>query len=206
MKKLIYLTLILSIFFYCGPKQEKVERYMEDGVEVIVNHLEPYKIKGETRTLDLEEEFTIDTEKDEIANLGIPDILGFEVDSMGEIFILRTYHGEGDFIFKFDRNGEFIKSFGPKGQGPGEFQNPHHIALDSEDNIVILDFGKHPLLKYDKDGIFIDDYEMTGGDLKVTSGPRTNLLVLGSSFDPKNRKLLLFLKLDLNSYKKYILK
>ncbi len=43
MKKFIYLVLILSIFFYCAPKQEKVERYMEDGVEVVVNQLKPYE-------------------------------------------------------------------------------------------------------------------------------------------------------------------
>jgi len=69
MKKLIYLILVLTLFLFCGTKQEKVEKIMEDGVEVVLNHLEPYKIKGEPFTLHIEEEFTIDTEKDEIAEL-----------------------------------------------------------------------------------------------------------------------------------------
>jgi len=188
MKKLIFLIIIVSLLLYCGPKQEKVEKIMEGGVEVVINHLEPYQI-GNISSFNLEEIFNIDTEEDEIANLGIADILGFEVNSVGEIFILRTIKGEGDFIFKFDRNGEFVKSFGPQGEGPGEFQNPHHIALDSEDNIVIIDFGRPILLKYDKDGVFINDYEMLRGT-RITSGPRVNLLVLGIFMDSEKGRAI----------------
>jgi len=188
MKKLIFLIIIVSLLLYCGPKQEKVEKIMEGGVEVVINHLEPYQI-GNISSFNLEEIFKIDTEEDEIANLGIADIFGFEVNSVGDIFILRTIKGEGDFIFKFDRNGEFVKSFGPQGEGPGEFQNPHHIALDSEDNIVIIDFGRPILLKYDKDGVFIDDYEMLRGT-RITSGPRASLLVLGIFMDSEKGRAI----------------
>ena len=195
MKKFIYLILILFLFFCCAPKQEKVDRIIEDGVEVVINHLEPYQT-GNISSFNLEEIFKIDTEKDEIENLGISDIQGFEVNSEEEIFILKTRKGEGDFIFKFNRNGEFVESFGPQGEGPGEFQNPYHIALDNEDNIVIIDSGRPILLKYDKDGVFINDYKMTRGEVRVTSGPRANLLVLEGSFDPENGKQIFSLKLS----------
>jgi len=188
MKKRVLLITILSLSIYCGPKQYEVERVIEDGVEVIINHLDPYQIGG-VSSFSLEEIFKIDTEEDEIANLGILDILGFEVNSLGEIFILRTTKGKGDFIFKFDRSGKFVNSFGPQGEGPGEFQNPHHIALDSEDNIVIIDFGRPILLKYDKDGVFINDYEMLRGT-RISSGPRANLLVLGISMDSEKGKAI----------------
>jgi len=36
MKKLIYLGLILSLFSYCGHKQERVDKIIEDGVEVVL--------------------------------------------------------------------------------------------------------------------------------------------------------------------------
>ena len=196
MKKTMYLILITFILSYCGTQQEKVDKVIEDGVEVVINHLEPYQI-GNISSFTLEEVLKIDTEEDEISNLGIADIFGFEVSSVGEIFILRAYKGEGDFIFKFDRDGEFLKSFGPQGQGPGEFQNPHHIALDSEDNIVIIDLARGPLLKYDKDGTFLDDHEMPGGDIRVTSGPRANLLVWGMSYNPDKEKALYSFKLKL---------
>jgi len=189
MKKPVCLLIILSLSTFCSPKQDKIERITEDGVEVVINHLEPYQI-GDISSFRLEEILKIDTEEDEIPNLGIPDILGFEVNSVGEIFILRTITGEGDFIFKFDSSGRFVKSFGPQGQGPGEFQNPHHIALDSEDNIVIIDLGRGSLLKYNKDGVFIDDYKMASGDVRVTPGPIDNLLVLEGSLDSENGKTL----------------
>jgi len=166
-------------------------------VEVVVNHLEPYKI-GEKSSFVLEEIFKIDTEKDEIANLGIIDIRGFEVNSEGEIFILRNIKGEGNFIFKFDRSGKFVKSFGLQGQGPREIQIPYHIALDCEDNILIADSGRRALVKYDPNGSFIDSYEMKRGKVVITSGPRTNLLALEHSIDSETGKQLFFLKL-LNS-------
>ena len=70
MKKLciiMLLALILCFMVGCQDKAANVERFMEDGVEVIVNHLEPYKIRGEPSTLFLEETFTIDTERQDIA-------------------------------------------------------------------------------------------------------------------------------------------
>ena len=69
MKKGIYLVLVVSLLFCCGPKGEEIQKYMEDGAEVVVNHLEPYEIKGEPSALLLEEEFRIDPEKEEIAEL-----------------------------------------------------------------------------------------------------------------------------------------
>jgi hypothetical protein len=110
MKKIICLFLSLCMFSMCGPKRDKVERKIEDGVEVVLNHLEPYRIGG-ANSLRLEEIFKIDTEDEEILNLGIPDIFGFEVNSDGEIFILRNVTGEGDFVYKFDSGGKFVKSF-----------------------------------------------------------------------------------------------
>ena len=89
MKKRIILTLIFPFFIYCCSEQEKVERYTEDGVEVVVNYLEPYKIKGEPSSLHLEEKFRIDSEKDMIAEIGLTNLEAVDVDSKGNIYILN---------------------------------------------------------------------------------------------------------------------
>lgn len=182
-----FTLIIICIFllFPYSPEKEKVERIVEDGVEIVINHLKPYKI-GNRSSFTLEEIFKIDTEKPEIVDLGIPDIMGFVVNSSGEIFVL-TVKGEGNLVFKFDRNGRFIKSFAPQGPGPGEVQKPSHIALDSEDNILVLDAGKRMILKYDKDGVFIKEYKREAR--AITPGPEKNLLAMETSFSPKNRKL-----------------
>ena len=43
MKNLIFLILVLSLFFHCGPKKEKVERIMVDGVAHIMNTEKPFR-------------------------------------------------------------------------------------------------------------------------------------------------------------------
>lgn len=151
MKKIIYLVLILSLFLFCGPKQEKVERIMEDGVEVVLNHIEPYKIKGEPATFILEEKFSIDTERDEIAEAGLTEIWHFDVDSEGNIYF-TSYFTRDYGVFKFDKNGNFVKSFGRRGQGPGEIQQPTSIKINSRDEVTIIDIGRKKLLVFDKNG------------------------------------------------------
>ena len=64
---IILLFSAILMFISCGPKQDKIEKYTEDGVEVIVNHLEPYRIEKEPARLYLEEQLRIDTESEVIA-------------------------------------------------------------------------------------------------------------------------------------------
>jgi hypothetical protein len=189
-------SLIVCIFllFSCVEPRGQVERTLDNGIEVVINHLEPYKIPGVSLPA-FEEIFRIDTENTEIEKLGIFDIRGFEVDSRGEIFLARTIRGAGDFIFKFDRNGRFVNSFGRQGQGPGELEYPFHISLDGQDNILITDVSRRMFVKYDKNGAFINGYHPTRGEMRVTSGPGENLLILETSFDAKNSRQEFFLKL-----------
>lgn len=155
MKKAFYLFNILIFLVCCSPKQENVERIIENDVEVIINQLEPYEIKGEPSTLNLEEEFTIDSERDDIAELGLADIgFWYDIDSKGNIYLL-DFRGASDiWVFKFDKTGKFLSSFGKKGQGPGEFQRPRIIKVTNEDEIAIVD-GSMKLVILDKDGELI---------------------------------------------------
>lgn len=156
MKKLIFLLLVFIIFSFCGPKKEEIERFLEDGVEVVVNHLEPFEIKGMFTDLTLEEIFRIDTEKDEMAEIGLTDIWHFDLDSRGNIYLLGYTIREYS-IFKFDKSGNFVTSFGRKGQGPSEVQRPTFITVSSQDEIYILDKGNTKLIIYGKDGELISE-------------------------------------------------
>jgi hypothetical protein len=193
----------LLLLAYCSPTQDKVERRIENGVDIVINHLEPYHVGGAT-TLALEEIFHIDTENNEIEKLGLIDIRGFDVSSRGEIFILKTSKGNGDYVNKFDRDGRFVNSFVPKGQGPGELELPNHIALDTEDQVLISDAGRMMVVKYDQNGDFIKSYPLTRDEFIITPGPRQKLTVLENPFDGVNSKRLFFLKvanLDLEGRK-----
>jgi len=93
-----------------------------DGVEVVLNPPEPVRIKGEPGDFELDLLFSIDTEKEKIAEIGLTDIRGsFDVDSEESIY-LYSPEGQDEVFFKFDSTGAFVKSFGRLGQGPGEVQ------------------------------------------------------------------------------------
>jgi tripartite motif-containing protein 71 len=42
-------------------------------------------------------------------------------------------------VLKFDNNGNFITKFGSTGRGPGQFQDPEHLAVDQEGNVYVSD-------------------------------------------------------------------
>lgn len=152
MKKYFYLFLALCALFCCGSKQEKVEKIIEDGVEVVVNQLDPYRLKDDLSTLNLERILTIDTEDDAIAAQGVTDIYLFDVDAEGNVYILRPPTSPGDLVFKFSEDGGFMTSFAPMGQGPYEVEYPNGILTVGNDRIWILEQPKRKYLVFDLDG------------------------------------------------------
>jgi len=155
MRKTLCILLCLTFFLTCGPKQKNVERIIEDGVEVVLNNIDPYTIKGKPQTFTLEEELVIDTEKDEIAKIGLTDLSSFGVDSVGSIYLSRERAGEDNYIFKFDEKGNYLLSFGRQGQGPGEFQNPPYLVLNELDEIMATAASRRRLVLFNKNGAFI---------------------------------------------------
>lgn len=158
----LFFILVSCLFCSCGPTQDKVDKIVEDGVEVVLNHLEPYTLKGEPSTFSLKEEFRIDTEMDKIAKIGLTDLRCFDVDSQGNIYFLKMGRGKGDNIFKFDKTGKFISSFGITGQGPGEFIYPRHLEIDNQGRLFITDPGKSKLIIFDSIGKFIKEINTKG--------------------------------------------
>ncbi len=53
------------------------------------------------------------------------------------IFVTDGYGNQR--VVKFDRNGNFVKAWGRKGTGPGDFRIPHGIAQDRSGRIIVAD-------------------------------------------------------------------
>ena len=152
--KVVSIILLFSAFMMfvsCGQKQDKIEKIMEDGVEVVLNHIEPYKIKDKPSILNLEKEFSIDLARNDIGELGLAGVTTFDVDSEGNIYLV-TSRSKENCIFKFDASGNYIFSFGRKGQGPGEIQGFWKFGIDSKDNIIVSDRRNRKVLIFDKEG------------------------------------------------------
>jgi DNA-binding beta-propeller fold protein YncE len=74
-------------------------------------------------------------------------------DPAGNIFISDGYINSR--IAKADKNGNWIKSWGERGNKPGEFNTPHSIAADAQGNIYVADRGNGRIQVFDSDGKFL---------------------------------------------------
>jgi len=66
----------------------------------------------------------------------------------------RTAFAEG-LVHKFDAEGNLLKSFGRKGQGPGDLQGPGALDVLDGKILVVNDTGNRRLSLFDLDGNFL---------------------------------------------------
>src|ERR1700676_4908847 len=70
-------------------------------------------------------------------------------DSLGNIYVSDGYGNAR--VAKFDKNGVFIKSWGSRGSGTGQFNTPHSLAIDLQGNVYVADTGNHRIQVFDSD-------------------------------------------------------
>ena len=73
----------------------------------------------------------------------------------GLIYVADGYYNSRILIF--DSNGNYLNSFGSKGYDKGEFQNPHSILLDFEDNLWVADRDNGRIQIFDNNNNFIKE-------------------------------------------------
>ena len=79
----------------------------------------------------------------------------------GNIFVSEGHssaEGSNARILKFDKSGKFLKSFGKLGKGPGEFDQPHALAMDSKGRLFVGDRSNNRIQIFDQDGNFIAEW------------------------------------------------
>jgi len=74
-------------------------------------------------------------------------------DSAGNTYISDGYINSR--IAKIDKDGNWMKSWGEPGDKPGQFDTPHSIAVDAQNNIYVADRGNHRIQVFDRDGKFL---------------------------------------------------
>ena len=74
-------------------------------------------------------------------------------DSEGNIYITDGYINSR--VAKYDKNGDWVKSWGDRGTGPGQFRIPHAIAVDRNNNIYVGDRTNRRIQVFDTDGRFL---------------------------------------------------
>ncbi len=103
----------------------------------------------------------------------------------GEVYVADGHaNGGGDSgnarIVKFDRNGTFVKAWGKKGMGPGEFDMPHDLALDSQGRVFVADRQNNRVQVFDADGRVIAVWYQFGRPSALTIDQNDVLYVADS--------------------------
>ena len=102
-------------------------------------------------------------------------------DAAGNIFVAD---GAGNArVAKFDKDGKFVKSWGKRGAGPGEFADVLSIAVDAQGNVYTGDGGNKRLQVFDNNGIFKTEFSNFGNAqaMCITKGANPVLYVSNSN-------------------------
>ena len=102
-------------------------------------------------------------------------------DAAGNIFVAD---GAGNArIAKFDKDGKFVKSWGKRGAGPGEFADVLSIAVDAQGNVYAGDGGNKRIQVFDNNGVFKTAFSNFGNAqaMCITKGANPVLYVSNSN-------------------------
>ena len=98
-----------------------------------------------------------------------------------------SLHGPGSNarIVKFTADGKFISAWGKEGKGPGEFDVPHGIALDSQGRVFVADRSNSRIQIFDPDGKFLAEWRQFGRPSAVFIDKGDTLYVADSQTEDK---------------------
>lgn len=99
----------------------------------------------------------------------------------GDIFVVQGHTpGRGDpRVLKFDKAGNFIKTWGGKGTEPGKFEVAHGIAIDAKGLLWVTDRENERIQVFDQDGTFVREMKYAGLPCGLDIGPRYIYMVNG---------------------------
>jgi len=133
------------------PAEDKIVIKIENGIPVVCNPKNPAPPAGCPRSLTLQPDLTIG-EDDTDPNSMFSRLRSIQVDNQDNIYALDTKETK---IKVFDKNGKFLRSFGKKGQGPGEVDRPYRMELTRDNRLVIADMGNNKLVYLGFDGSLV---------------------------------------------------
>ena len=94
----------------------------------------------------------------------------------GDIFVADGHWNAR--ILKFSNDGRFIKAWGRKGTGPGEFDVPHALVIDKRGRLLVGDRTNKRVQVFDQDGRFLDQWTHLGSPSGMFIAPDDTLFVV----------------------------
>jgi len=82
-------------------------------------------------------------------------------------------------VVAFDRDGNFLRQWGERGGGPGDFNTPHSLVVDNNDTIYVADRGNSRIQTFDTSGKLKNVWRLPTApwSLCLTNGPNQVMFV-----------------------------
>jgi hypothetical protein len=131
------------------------------GTAVPLASQDTVELPGRDRELDLalEEVFSVGTfDGADWETFGEVRDVGF--DGAGNLYVMDV---QSSRMIVVDRNGEFVRIFGTRGEGPGEWRQPAGAAVLRDGRVVVADMGHRAYQIYDAQGEYTGSVRFGGG-------------------------------------------
>jgi DNA-binding beta-propeller fold protein YncE len=79
----------------------------------------------------------------------------------GDLYVTDGYGSAR--VVKFSREGKYISQWGTRGSGPGQFELPHNLVIDTQGRVYVTDRENQRIEVFDADGKFLTEWKNTGG-------------------------------------------
>lgn len=150
----VFSIIVLFFVFACSNKPESAARVeIIDGIEHVHNTGTPLH---PDKSVTFEEELSVGGEEYDM--LFRPQ--GFNVDQNENIYITDM---QDQSIKVFDPSGEFIRTIGQKGEGPGEFAFIGRMTFLPDGRLMVMDSRARRLNLFDSYGTYIDSHHWPKG-------------------------------------------
>ena len=145
----ILITVTTALFFFCASLQ------------------------AQNLGLEIEYLFTVGEELEFGESGYLYNPVGVITDSHGNIIVADH---QGRVLHIYNQSGKYLQSVGAPGRGPGEFSRITEIALDENDNLLVLDRFQFKVAKFNIETGSIEEfiYEDMPGMTNMTLAPLKN--------------------------------
>lgn len=103
----------------------------------------------------------------------------------GDIFVTDG-HGSNNRVVKFTKDGLFVTAWGRTGVAPGEFNQPHAIALDSRGRVFVGDRSNSRIQVFEPNGTFVVEWTAFGRPSGMFIDEQDRLYVTDSTSNSRN--------------------
>jgi len=108
----------------------------------------------------------------------------------GQLFITDGYGNSR--VVHFDSQGKFVKAWGKPGTGPGEFDLPHSICMDSQGRLYVADRSNFRVQIFEQSGKFLAEWRDRMVPWSVCTARSGDIWACGSLPMPRVKDKLAF--------------